>query len=229
MLKQALQKPRVQFLLLLFCAFLLKQVPYIGVGLQWLETFFHEISHGLAAIFTGGRILQIELYPNGGGLCTTLGGSAMITAFSGYAGAVGWGCLLFLLATGIEKYSHWLSYALLLLLAMTSILWVRDIFTLMICLVLMGLFYSTTWLSSSQFLPVVFKIFALTVLLNALESPLVLFDGQAIGDGAALSSLTFIPEFVWIIIWTLLALFTLFWLSGLGKRNKGVVSKHKGK
>ena len=77
---------------------MLKETPYLGIPFNWLESFFHELSHGLAAIITGGKILQIELFSNGAGLCTTQGGIAFIIAFSGYAGAVGWGVLIYKIA-----------------------------------------------------------------------------------------------------------------------------------
>jgi hypothetical protein len=54
------------------------------------------------------------------------------------------------------------------------------------------------------------QLFGLLILLNSLSSPSYLLDGRSIGDGAALASITFIPEIVWVFIWFLLALVALF-------------------
>ena len=42
--------------------------------LRLFVVLLHEVSHGLAAVATGGRIVSIELSPAEGGLCTTAGG-----------------------------------------------------------------------------------------------------------------------------------------------------------
>ncbi len=53
---------------------LLNRVPY-GQLIQWpfviVTTFVHEMGHGVAAIFSGGKLLSIELYQNASGLART--------------------------------------------------------------------------------------------------------------------------------------------------------------
>ena len=48
--------------------------------------FLHEISHGLAAVLTGGRILSIAISPNEGGVCVTRGGWRSWSATRAYLG-----------------------------------------------------------------------------------------------------------------------------------------------
>ncbi|WNC70944.1 M50 family metallopeptidase [Thalassotalea psychrophila] len=194
-------------------AFVLKETPYLGIPFNWLESFFHELSHGLAAIVTGGKILQIELFPNGAGLCTTQGGIALIIAFSGYAGAVGWGVLIFKIADLKSSISRYFSLFIVLLLAMSCLLWVRDLLTLVIILILIATFALSIKISHFNFLPVILKLFALMVLLNSLSSPLYLIDGRGIGDGSALADITFIPEIIWILIWSAIGIYSIFKLS----------------
>ena len=50
-------------------------------------------------------------------------------------------------------------------------------------------------------LQLLMKFFGLSILLNSLFSPTYLLDGRNLGDGAALAEITFVPEFVWVIIW----------------------------
>ncbi|WNC70375.1 M50 family metallopeptidase [Thalassotalea nanhaiensis] len=198
---------------LLVVAFVLKETPYIGIPFNWLESYFHELSHGLAALVTGGRILQIELFPNGAGLCTTQGGIAFIIAFSGYAGAVGWGVLIYRIAEFKSSISRYFSLFIVFVLALSCILWVRDLLTLVIILILIATFALSIKISHFNFLPVILKLFAIMVLLNSLSSPLYLLDGRGIGDGSALAEITFIPEIVWILIWSAIGIYSIFRLA----------------
>lgn len=201
------------FWVLLIIAVFIKQLPIVSVPFNWLESYFHEISHGLAAIFTGGSIARIQLFSNGAGLCTTLGGIAFVISFAGYAGAIGWGFLIFKVANFRHSFSHYLSYVLLILLSVSCIFWVRDILTLFICLVLIAMFFLAMKFKHLPLFPVLLKLIALMVLLNGLESPLYLIDGRGVGDGQALTKLTFIPEIFWILIWSAMAGFSLYRLS----------------
>ncbi len=54
----------------------------------------HEISHGLAALATGGTIEQIVLDPHQGGACYCPGGNAFLTLSAGYLGSLLWGLVL---------------------------------------------------------------------------------------------------------------------------------------
>lgn len=201
------------FWLLLLLTIALKQIPYVTIPFNWLESYFHEISHGLAALISGGSIVQIQLFTNGAGLCTTLGGSAFLIAFSGYAGAVAWGVLIYKIADLKSNYSKLFSYFILALLVISCVLWVRDFLTLFICTLLIVLFLLSVKISHFQLLPLSLKIIALMVLLNSFESPLYLIDGRGIGDGSALSELTFVPEFIWIGLWTAFGAFSIYCLS----------------
>ncbi|MGB3641665.1 MAG: M50 family metallopeptidase, partial [Rivularia sp. (in: cyanobacteria)] len=52
------------------------QVPYgdyILYPFSILATWFHEMGHGLAAIFLGGNFRQLEIFPNGSGVATHSG------------------------------------------------------------------------------------------------------------------------------------------------------------
>ena len=64
------------------------------------------------------------------------------------------------------------------------------------------------------------QLFGLLILLNSLSSPSYLLDGRSLGDGAALASMTFIPELVWILIWFLLAIIALYSLYKSSKSHQ---------
>ena len=56
--------------------------------LKIFVVFLHELSHGLAAIATGGAIERIELSANEGGLCVTRGGWGFVVMSAGYLGSL---------------------------------------------------------------------------------------------------------------------------------------------
>jgi len=204
---------KYQFWLMLLIAVIILQLPFISIPFKWLESYFHEISHGLTALITGGSIVQIQLFPNGAGLCTTRGGSAFFISLMGYGGAILWGCLIFSIATTHRRIARGFSLLLLGLLVASILLWVRDLLTLFIVLVLLVLVLVQLKYSSEKYLQKLLQLTGLLVLLNSLMSPLYLLDGQARGDGAALASMTYIPEILWVAMWFAIALFATYRLS----------------
>jgi hypothetical protein len=55
---------------------------------------FHEFSHALAAVLTGGKVKSISLDPNEGGVTHMLGGKGGVTLPAGYLGSSLIGALL---------------------------------------------------------------------------------------------------------------------------------------
>jgi len=199
--------PRQRLLLFIAAAFIVDYFPFVNLPFLWSETFFHEISHGLAALLTGGSIHSISLSFNGAGLCTTLGGSAFIIAFSGYAGSALWGLLIYSVAATSSKPSAKLMLAtMMIMLAATLLLWARDVSTIIILIVLLLMYalplYKSLWFSVTFFIQLV----GIFVLLDAIRSPLYLLDGRDLGDGANLASHTWLPEIFWVALWFVIAL-----------------------
>ncbi|TKB44093.1 M50 family metallopeptidase [Thalassotalea mangrovi] len=208
--------PLHNFWLLVVIALLLSQLPVINIPFQWLESFFHEVSHGLAAILSGGKIIRIQLFANGAGLCTSAGGNAIFIAFSGYAGAVLFGMAMYWGASAHRQGAKLVSSALIGLILLTVLLWTRDLLTVLICIVLVALFSLKLAYSRSAWLAPILKIMALIVLLNALQSPWYLWSTPHQSDAYLLAQYTLIPGFVWILIWIALAIWALLLL---GKRG----------
>jgi len=209
--------PRQRLLLFIVAAFIVDYMPFINLPFLWSETFFHEISHGLAALLTGGSIHSITLNFNGAGLCTTRGGSAFIIAFSGYAGSALWGLLIYSVAATVSKSSAKLMVGIMVaMLAATLLLWARDVSTIIILIVLLLMYalplYKSLWFSVTSFIQLV----GIFVLLDAIRSPLYLLDGRDLGDGASLASHTWLPEIFWVALWFIIAVNCLIvlWKNG---------------
>ena len=201
---------KYNFFIILFLALLIKQLPFISIPFNWLESYFHEISHGIAAILTGGSISRIQLFTNGSGLCTTQGGMSFFISFAGYAGATIWGWGIYKLASGHQRMALLFSSLLLLLIIWSIVFWGRDPLTWFILGSLGLIFLLTIQLKKSHYIQRILQFLGMLILLNSLSSPSYLLDGKHIGDGATLASMTFIPEFIWVLIWFLIALFALY-------------------
>lgn len=102
-------------MLTLFKRYILLLLIFIGIWLLWgtvfvypiklFVVFMHEVSHGLAAVATGGRIVEIRINPQQGGYILAQGGSRFWILTAGYLGSLlSGGIILFLTARpGYEK------------------------------------------------------------------------------------------------------------------------------
>ena len=219
-MSNSLFRVKNSFYFYLVIAVLLLNIPLISIPFKWFESFFHEISHGLAALLSGGSIVRIELFPNGAGLCTSRGGNAFLISIMGYTGAVLWGSFIYISASSHHRVAQGLSMFLIGLLTITIVFWSSDILTWAILLSLLVLLFFQIKLSRLKYLQNFIKILGLTVLLNAVQSPLYLLDGRSIGDGSALANLTYIPEFIWVFFWCFMGLYALYRLSRTHEINQ---------
>ncbi|WP_019029403.1 M50 family metallopeptidase [Colwellia piezophila] len=210
---------KYQLYFLLIAAIIIRQIPIVSIPLNWLETYFHEISHGIAALLTGGEIINIQLYATGAGLCTTQGGLSFFITFFGYAGATLWGWLIFKLANSHQRTAQIFSGLMIVLLLASIVFWARDVLTMVIIASLAVMFVMTIKMQRLYYLQILLKFFGLSILLNSLFSPTYLFDGRDLGDGAALSSMTMIPEVVWVLLWCVLAIAALYSLIKTNKKS----------
>ncbi len=202
---------RQQFILFIIAAFIVDYLPFINLPFLWSETFFHEISHGLAALLTGGMIHNITLSFDGSGVCTTGGGSRFLISFSGYAGSALWGLLIYSVADALSpKNAKIMVGVMVLMLGVTLLLWARDIPTIIILLVLL-LMYALPLVKSLRFsIKFFIQLVGVFVMLDAIRSPLYLLDGRDLGDGASLAQLTGLPEFFWVALWFVIAVGCLY-------------------
>lgn len=210
---------RYYFYFVVLAAVLLMQIPIVSIPFKWLESYFHEISHGIAALLTGGEIIRIQLFTNGAGLCTTRGGSAFFISFFGYAGAAIWGVIYYLIAGLHHRVAQLFAVLLGLLFVTTLLLWSRDLLTIIIILSLLALIIVKLRYGHSFYLKVCLQVTALVVLLNSMKSPWYLIDGRSLGDGSALAQQTGIPELIWVICWCVITIAGIVVLAKISKNN----------
>lgn len=194
--------PRVKFILLIVLAFIVDYLPLVRSPFLWSETFFHELSHGIMALITGGSIKSIALDYSGAGLCVYSGGIRPLISFSGYAGSGIWGLLVYLSVGYKARYNPaYVALFLVLIILMVLVLWAQNITSVLIMLVLASMYLGLVIKQQVYGLRLFIQFVGVFVMLDAIRSPLYLLDSRQYGDGAQLSQLTWVPEIVWVIIW----------------------------
>jgi hypothetical protein len=189
--------------------------------LRLFVVFLHELSHGLAAVATGGSIERIELQAREGGLCLTRGGSRFLTLNAGYLGSLIWGAALLLLGARTRLDRPIVAGLGLLTLAVTLV-YVRGLFGF-----LYGLAAGAGLLATARFLPdaasdLLLRVVGTVSCLYAvwdIASDALLRDIPG-SDADALGRLTGIPGAVWAVLWVGAALvvtaLSLVWAAGSG-------------
>ncbi len=101
--------PRALIPLAFLVAALLTWLPWISwlaYPFRLLVTLVHELSHGLAALATGGYFRNFVVFGDGSGLAYTAGGWRWLVIPSGYLGAAAFGSILILLGAS-HRASRW--------------------------------------------------------------------------------------------------------------------------
>ncbi|QYJ77491.1 M50 family metallopeptidase [Shewanella acanthi] len=190
------------FIIEFVLAVLLTRIPYLSLPFKWLESYFHELSHAIATVLSGGIVSHIQLFPNGAGFCFSQGGAPLFIGFAGYFGAACWGYLIYLLATWPKGIR--ISFAFLGgLVVLSALFWGRDLLTLAILAMLTIVLLLPLKLSQNKILTQFLRIIGLMIMLNALTSPTALLGADQQGDGYLLSQQSWIPAWVWVGIWLL--------------------------
>lgn len=175
--------------------------------LKVLVVFFHEASHGLAALATGGQIDHILLDSNLGGLMTSTGGWPLVILPAGYLGSMLWGAVLVLGAAWSSRRKL-LSILLGVVLLGVTLLYVRSLFGFASGLLFGGLLCLAGARFSEAFNDLLLSFVGVTSMLYALldirEDLIVRTVAQS--DAAVFSQYIPLPPMVWGAIWGLLAL-----------------------
>jgi hypothetical protein len=170
--------------------------------------FLHEISHGIAAVATGGSIQRIELSPRLGGACYCPGGNAFITLSAGYLGSLAWGALLLEGARRAGRHTTLLARGLGAGVLVLSLFFVRGVFGLLFGVLFgLGLLLAAGRLSSEAnrtLLTVLGLTSALYAILDIKSD--VLDRPHLPSDAYMLAELTGVPTVVWGLLWISIAI-----------------------
>ncbi len=95
--------------------------------LKILVVFFHEGSHALATLLTGGRVLSMHVVANQGGEVQSLGGWPIVIISAGYLGSLLWGALILILAAR-STADRWIMAMLGIGMLLLTVFFVRNLY-----------------------------------------------------------------------------------------------------
>ncbi len=179
--------------------------------LKILVVFFHELSHGIMATLTGGRVVEIQVNALQGGLCISQGGNRFLTLSAGYLGSLVWGGFILLAATRGKKQQQ-VTMGLGVLMVLVSLLYVRNLFGFIFAIVIGAALVYVGLKLHRDWNVIVLKVIGLTSCLYAVLdiSDDILKRPGAMSDARMLAEITILPTFVWGALWFLLGL----WAAG---------------
>lgn len=173
----------------------------------------HETGHALAALFTNGNVLRIDLLQDTSGTAVTQSGNAFsrfITSLAGYISSSVSAWLLFKAIWAGEV--QMVIFALFSIALVNLLFWVRNAFGIIWLLAFMASLWAM-WQYANFFFQKAFVIFCSgVVLFDSVASAFILlylsikFPKQA-GDAKNLAIQTNIPAFFWALLFLIQAMY----------------------
>ena len=186
---------------------------WIVTPLKLFVVLLHEISHGLAAVATGGAIEKIVVTSDLGGACYCGGGDAFLTLSAGYLGSLLWGAALVLVAARLGRKSSWITGTIGVLIGLVAVLYVRNPFGL-----LFGLGFGAALIAAARYLSpavnerVLWALGLTSCLYAVLDIKSDILDRPELrSDARMLAEMTGVPTVFWGGLWIAAALFVC-WL-----------------
>lgn len=197
------------FLLIAVSSHYFSEATIIKYTFKPIEVFAHEASHGMAALLTGNKFQSLHLSWNEGHAITNYVGSyhrisQIIVSFSGYFGASILGLLIYLssMKFGYARKAFVVGFCI-------SGFWFADgITTVLILSYILIIFVSCCYFGRGG--GYLLRFIGIYVITEAIYSPTYLFAYSQKGDHVALSKLTYLPSFLFILIWMVTSISFLY-------------------
>jgi hypothetical protein len=170
----------------------------------------HELSHGLAAVLTGGSFRRFVVNADLSGTAISAGGITWIVVSAGYLGSAAFGGMLTLLSASAVPARRVLTI-LGFILGIMSLLFVRNLFGLAAGLVLAVMLAVAGRRLRERWAQGLLLLLAVQMMLNALDSVFGLIQlsslhGTTRTDAQIMAQATGIPAIAWAALWSILAL-----------------------
>ncbi|MBY4891474.1 M50 family metallopeptidase [Rhodobacteraceae bacterium N5(2021)] len=208
-----------QLIALTVVVFALWSTPVV-LPLKLLVVFFHELSHGLAAVLTGGAIESISVNFQQGGEAWTRGGSRFVILTAGYLGSLAIGAgLLFTALRGWADRAVLMGLGVLMLVVL--VLYVRDIPAALICGATGAALLAASRFLSAPICDLILRVIGLSSLIYV---PYDIFDdtlrrASLNSDARMLAEEIGGTTMMWGALWLVISLAVIFWClrRGLGR------------
>ncbi|GGX73646.1 peptidase M50 [Litorimonas cladophorae] len=206
----------------------------VRIPIMFTSTWAHELGHGLGAVFTGGRFIELTVFPNFSGVAQTATVNDFQRAMVIIVGLLG-PSLLGVLMIILTRALNWYRIAIIVLAALLAMsqIWAADSFTQLTLAsgtLALGL---VAWKVPNQAVLYIAHIIAIGLCLNALTGFGYFFIGNAEvagslyrSDSGVLSDIIGGPHWFWgglIAALSILILFAGVVLSDKWARRKDII------
>lgn len=210
---------------------------WLAYPFRLLVTLVHELSHGLAALATGGYFRNFVVFSDGSGLAYTAGGWRFLVVPAGYLGAAAFGALLILLGTS-HRASRWSLGALGVLMALLSLRYglpglasehaLAGLLAATTGSVLGAVFLAVALRASKSWILFTIHLLALMTGLNAFSDLRTLIGLSSsptalATDARSMADLTRLPATFWAVFWALgsgILLGSAAWIAWTSRRRR---------
>jgi len=197
-------------------AFLTRLIPFSDY-FRNVDTLIHELSHAIVTLGLSGNVMFVHLYSDHSGITymSYAGGwKSVPISIAGYAGSALFTVLLFYLHSIKKEKAGLIGIASLTVLSLA--IFVRNgygvgwcagfaILTILICVL------NKPGIIKGYYLLISFICLVESVISSLIILSLAFQDPNAAGDAASLASDTFVPAFVWGLLFTLFSLICVRW------------------
>lgn len=190
----------------LFVALTITRVPYLGKYFSVANTMIHENYHILFSYLSSGKGVSISLFSDTSGVAHTLQRHRLgrvVTSYAGYTGSTFTAVVLFYcLYKGL--YTEIL-YFFIGLAIYNLLFWVRNLYGILWLLTFISLTVAIVWFQLQTVVIHISVFLAAIVLVEQFTSTIVVLKAsfknrKDAGDCTSLAEATFIPAFIWGIL-----------------------------
>jgi Peptidase M50B-like len=204
-------KQSISLIALLIVIMLCWQYPIL-YPLKLLVVFFHESSHALATLLTGGTVRELVINKDQGGHVISQGGNQFIIISAGYIGSLLIGVAIYI-ASVKSQYDKIIMTVLGIGIVIITVFLSRSLFSW-----LFGLISGGTMILMAKYLPDQYNDFALRLigLTSMMYAPLDIYS-DTISRSNLPSDAYFLAQYVggttlfWGSIWMLISLVVIFY------------------
>ncbi len=179
--------------------------------LKLLVVFFHESSHALATVLTGGIVQELVIVKEQGGHVISAGGNRFIILSAGYLGSLAWGVAIYLSSVKTD-YDKKIMAFLGITVAAITVLFTHSVFNLVF-----GALTSCLMFLSAEFLATLYNDFLLRLigLTNIAYVPLDIYSDTILRSHLRSDAFMLASEFggatvMWGGLWMMISLAIIF-------------------
>ena len=180
--------------------------------LKLLVVFFHESSHAIATLLTGGTVKELVITHDQGGHVISQGGNRFITLSAGYIGSLLWGVVIYVVSVK-SHYDKVIMAVLGVTILIITIVLSRSIFSW-----LFGLLSGGAMLLMARYLAEKYNDFALRLigLTSMMYAPLDIYSDTISrsylqSDAYLLAEYTGGTTLLWGSIWIIISVVVIFY------------------